>query len=128
MWQFIMRQLLKKAEEEPFRRVGKTAAASFFTDDANAPEVYVERIRRDNHLQEYNDASTLYTSDPAYWQRWYAPLPSPDPAAEIQHNSVMAAGVPSRYNVLEYAYPEPTAPLSEGSLNPNQVVNDRFGT
>jgi hypothetical protein len=87
----------------------------------------MSRIKRDFHLQQYNDALALYASDPDYWERWYAPPPSPDPAAEIQHDSVMAAGVPSRYNVFEYGYPKPSAPSGEDFFNPNKVVNDRIG-
>lgn len=52
MWQFIMRQLLKRVEEEPFRRIGKMAAGTLFSDAANAPEAYVDRIKRDLHLPE----------------------------------------------------------------------------
>jgi hypothetical protein len=46
MWQFVMRQLLKKAEEQPFRQIGRTAAGMLFSDEANAPEAYVEDQER----------------------------------------------------------------------------------
>jgi hypothetical protein len=98
MWEFLIRQLLKE--------VGRTAASKFFGNEANRPEAYADRIKRDFHLHDYADAWALYNSDPAYWERWYAPQRSSAWNTEIQHDSARAAGTPSRYNVLEYGYPE----------------------
>jgi hypothetical protein len=133
MWEFLFRQLLRQAERLPAKRIGSALAGELFTREANGPEAYADRIKRDFHLHDYADAWFRYASDPAYWERWYAPAPKPDTREEILHDSVRAAGVPSRYNVIEYGYPEPggelanSAPPDEGSADPNNVVNDRFG-
>ena len=71
-------------------------------DPLNEDEAYVDRMKRDFHIDDYYRALDLYNSDPAYWQQYYRPLPSPDPARERIRDSAAAAGVPSRYNVWEY--------------------------
>ena len=98
MWDFLAKQILKQA--------GKKIGNSFFSDDANAPEVYADRIKRDFKLDDYAEAWSLYDSDPAYWERYYRELPRPDWKNDVIMNSAAAAGVPSRNNVFEYGFPE----------------------
>ena len=50
MWNLALRLLLDQARKEPFRRVGKTIAGTLFPKELNAPEVYVERIKRDHRI------------------------------------------------------------------------------
>lgn len=135
MWEFLLRQLLRQARTMPAKQAATRGLGLFISKEANGPEAYADRIKRDFHLRDYADAWSLYASDPAYWEKRYAPAPKPDAANEILHDSVRAAGVPGRYNVIEYGYPEPGrlrasanfAPPDEGSSDPNAVVNNRFG-
>lgn len=114
MWDFIVRQLLKET--------GRKIGGRFFNDEANGPEAYADRIKRDLRLHDYADAWALYDADRAYWERWYGPLPgNSDPHNEFVRDSAAAAGIPSRKNVFEYGYPEPTS--GERSTNAAQVQN-----
>jgi hypothetical protein len=102
MWEFLTRQLLRKAAD----KIG----GRFFNDEANGPEAYADRIKRDFHLDDYADAWALYNSDRAYWERYYSALPiGPDWHQEFIRDSTAAAGVPSRNNVFEYGFPESTS-------------------
>lgn len=99
MWEFLARQLLKEA--------GRKIGGKFFNDEANGPEAYADRIKRDFHLHDYADAWALYDSDRAYWERFYSTLPTgPDRNNVFVRDSAAAAGVPSRNNVFEYGFPE----------------------
>jgi hypothetical protein len=100
MWQSILTRLLGSAAAQ--RLAGGIR-------ELNAPEVYADRIKRDMHLRDYADAWALYSSDPKYWERYYAPPAKPDWNDELVHDSAAAAGVPSRYNVFEYGFPQPSA-------------------
>lgn len=101
-----------------------------FNDDANAPEAYADRIKRDLHLHDYDDAREFYTSDPAYWQNVYNPQPNnPDAKQTYVRGSAAAAGVPSRYNVFEYGFPDsvtvqPPAPRTTTVNNATPSVFD----
>jgi hypothetical protein len=107
MWQFLGRRLLGAA-------VGQIGSR-FFNDEANGPEVYADRIKRDFGLNDYADAWTLYQSDPAYWQSYYSGRPhEPDWKNTAVRDSAAAAGVPSRNNVFEYDFPQ-AAPGQTGS-------------
>lgn len=102
MLNFLLNQLLKQG--------GRTLAGFAFTKELNAPEVYVERIKKDFRIPDYYDAWQLYNSDPAYWARYYSPPSnSVDAKDELVRDSVARAGVPSRRNVFEYGYPEPAS-------------------
>jgi hypothetical protein len=115
MWEFLVRQLLKQA--------GRKIGSRFFNDEANAPEAYADRIKRDFHLHDYADAWALYDSNRAYWERYYDPPPSgPDRNQVLVRDSAAAAGVPSRYNVFEFGFPE--AGLTPDHSEP---FNNRFG-
>lgn len=99
MWDFIFRQLL--------RQTGGKIAGRCFNEEANRPEAYADRIKRDFHLHEYADAWALYDSDPAYWERWYDTQPDePNWKNVFVRDSAAAAGVPGRNNVLEYGFPD----------------------
>ncbi len=131
MWQYLLRQFLQAVQLAARQGPG----GIIFSTPVNRPEAYADRIKRDVGLHDYADAWSRYASDPAYWEKYYAPLPKPDAHQEILHDSVRAAGVPSRYNVFEYGYPESgaesasanSAPPDERSSDPDKVVNDRFG-
>jgi len=94
---------------EAAKRIGGTIAANKIAgiDEANGPEVYADRIKRDFHLHDYADAWALYDSDRAYWRNYYHPRPnSPAWSGEFVRDSVAAAGIPSRNNVFEHGFPE----------------------
>ena len=135
MWNLALRLLLDQARKEPFRRVGKTIAGTLFPKELNAPEVYVERIKRDHRIADYYDAWQLYNSDPDYWERYYNAPPNDVEAKDIfVRDSAAQAGVPSRRNVFEYGYPDPDlrASSTQGS-SPGRASGsgpsfaDRFG-
>ncbi len=121
MWDFIARQALKEVARQPFKRLGSKLGASLFSDEANAPEKYADRIKRDFRIADYADAWTLYTSDPAYWERYYDPPPNEPAAADvIVRDSATQANIRNRNNVFEYDFPGP-------SSKPLDKVNDRPG-
>ena len=99
MWELLAKQLLRQA--------GKEIGNSFFNDEANGPEAYADRIKRDFKLDDYADAWALYDSDRAYWEKYYRELPDPDWKNVTVRDSAAAAGVPSRNNVFEYGFPSP---------------------
>lgn len=73
----------------------------------NGGEWYVDRIKKDYRLPEYADALSMYASNPAYWERYYDPPPGGPVGKEaFVRDSAAHAGAPSRYNVLEYGFPE----------------------
>ena len=99
MWNVLAREAAK--------RIGGTIAANKIAsiDEANGPDVYADRIKRDFHLHDYADACALYDSDRAYWQNYYHPRPnSPAWSGEFVRDSAAAAGVPSRNNAFEYGF------------------------
>ena len=101
MWNFLAREAAK--------RIGGSVAANKIVgvDEANGPEVYADRIKRDFHLHDYAVAWALYDSDRAYWENYYRPRPNvPAWNAEMVRDSAAAAGVPSRNNVFEYGFPQ----------------------
>jgi hypothetical protein len=108
MWEFLAKQLLRQA--------GTRIGGKFFNDEANGPEAYADRIKRDFHMHDYADAWALYASDPAYWEKYYRPLPDPDAKGMMVQDSAASAGVPSRNNVFEYGFPasNPTQPSIGG--------------
>ncbi len=127
MLNFLLNQLLKQG--------GRSLAGLAFTKELNAPEIYVDRIKRDLRIPDYHDAWQVYNSDPAYWERYYNP---PSSAVEAKdtfvRDSAAQAGIPSRRNVFEYGYPEPdaTAPSAEGgslgrASGSGPSFADRFG-
>jgi hypothetical protein len=120
MWEFIARQLLKEA--------GRKIGSRFFNDEANGPEFYADRIKRDLGLQDYADAWAIYDSDRAYWEQYYnGQSREPDWKQTAVRDSAAAAGVPSRNNVVEYDFPQP-APVqtrSEGAV-PVQTSTSQF--
>lgn len=117
MWEFLLRQLLNQAA----RTAGGKAAGQFFNDEANGPEAYADRIKRDFGLQDYADAWKLYNSDRAYWERYYSPPPEPDWNSASIQDSAAAAGVPSRNNVFEYGFPESGPALApSGEVPPDR--------
>lgn len=135
MWNFLLRQLLQQGRRAPFKRAGKDLAGLFFADELNAPEAYADRIKRDLRLKDYADAWNLYSSDPAYWERYYNPPPSdPEWKDTFVRDSAAGAGIPSRRNVFEYGYPGSAAEqlLSEGMPRhmPDNADSfaDRFGS
>ncbi len=69
----------------PAKQTATRGLGVLISKEANGPEAYADRIKRDFHLHDYADAWSRYASDPAYWERWYAPPPRPDPRAEIVH-------------------------------------------
>lgn len=112
MWNLALRFLLDQARKEPFRRAGKTLAGTAFSKELNAPEVYVDRIKRDHRIADYYDAWRLYNADPGYWERYYNPPPDdPDPKDVFVRDSAAQAGVAGRRNAFEYGYPEPAPPV-----------------
>ncbi len=98
MWELLAKQILKQA--------GKKAGNKFFSDEANGPEAYADRIMRDFKFNDYAEAQALYDADPAFWERYYRELPSPDWKKTTVQDSAAAAGVPSRNNVFEYGFPK----------------------
>jgi hypothetical protein len=122
MWEFLARQLLKQA--------GREAAGKFFNDEANGPEAYADRIKRDFRIPDYADAWALYDSNRPYWERYYNPLPNdPDWKADFVRDSAAAAGVPSRNNIFEYGFPSASsAQPSVGGVNVNQPPPVVFDT
>jgi len=52
-------------------RAGVTAAGLPLIRETNPQEVYVERIKKDFRIPDYHDALQLFSSDPAYWVRYY---------------------------------------------------------
>ena len=134
MWTLALRLLLDQAKKEPFRRAGKTLAGTIFTKELNAPEVYVERIKRDHRLADYYDAWQLYNSDPDHWHRYYNPPPDDIEAKQIfVRDSAAQSGVSGRRNVFEYGYPESDSkkPIDRrphvGSGGYDASFADRFG-
>ena len=122
MWDFLARQLLKEA--------GRKIGGRFFNDEANGPEVYADRIKRDFGLREYADAWALYDSDRAYWERYYDGRPrEPDWQQTAVRDSAAAAGVPSRNNVFEYGFPQsaPAQPRSEGAPPVRKLTRQFMG-
>lgn len=117
MWEFLLRQLMKQA--------GRGLAGTLFNDEANGPEAYADRIKRDFHLEDYADAWKRYASDPDYWHNYYGYQPRPDAKTEIMHDSVAAAGIPSRYNVWEYDYPGSSVSAPAGSSNEALIGDPR---
>lgn len=111
MLNFFLNQLLKQG--------GRSLAGLAFTKELNAPEVYVERIKKDFRVPDYYNAWQLYNSDPAYWARYYnAPSNAIDAKNEMVHDSAAGAGIPSRRNVFEYGYPEPDPRSTSGRGTP----------
>lgn len=98
MWELVAKQILKQA--------GKKIGNNFFSDEANGPEAYADRIKRDFKFNDYAEAQAVYDADPAFWERYYRELPSPDWKKTTIQDSAAAAGVPSRNNVFEYGFPE----------------------
>jgi hypothetical protein len=114
MWEFLARQLLKQA--------GKKAV---FNDEANGPEAYADRIKRDFKLDDYAGAWALYDSDRAFWERYYRDLPRPDAKSDFVQDSAAAAGFPGRNNVFEYGFPGPVRPpMSEVSPGQRSSIGD----
>jgi hypothetical protein len=108
MWHFILRHALEQAARQPYKRAGSKLAGAFFTDEANGPEWYADRIKRDYRLPEYADAWEMYASDPAYWEKYYNPPPSVAIGKEaFVRDSAAHAGISSRYNTFENEFPEP---------------------
>lgn len=103
MWDFLARQILRQA----LKQSGKQAMG-LVADEANGPEAYADRIKRDFHLNDYNDAWDLYGSDPGYWEQYYRQLPNLEPTSEMVRDSALAAGIPSRNNVFEFGFPQPS--------------------
>src|SRR5262249_5762992 len=110
MWEVFAKQIVKQA--------GKKIGNGLFNDEVNGPEVYADRIKRDFKLEDYADAWALYDSDRAFWERYYAELPSPDWKKVTVQDSAAAAGVPSRNNVFEYGFPESSSVLPQNSEAP----------
>jgi hypothetical protein len=105
VWNFLVRQILRQALK---RGAKQELGLGIGGDPLNEDEAYVDRMKRDFHIDDYYKALELYNSDPSYWRQYYRPLPSPDPAHERIRDSAAMAGVPSRYNVWEYGYPDET--------------------
>jgi len=118
VWDFLVRQIARQA----FKQGGKQAFG-IIADPLNESEVYVERIKRDFHIDDYYKALELYNSDPAYWQQYYRPPPRLDAAFERIRDSVAMAGVPSRYNVWEYDYPD----ANSNPSSPNPASTSKSG-
>ncbi|MDO8401152.1 MAG: hypothetical protein Q7T45_25425 [Bradyrhizobium sp.] len=62
-------------------KIGKKFASELMTSsEANKPEAYIDRIKRELRLPEYADALVRYYSNPAYWKKLYGddPLNSPN--------------------------------------------------
>ena len=97
----LLRQLLRQARTMPAKQTATRGLGVLISKEANGPEAYADRIKRDFHLHDYADAWSLYASDPAYWEKRYGPALKPNPGNDIVHDSVRAAGIPSRYNVFE---------------------------
>jgi len=108
MWEFLLRQILRHELKKGAEKAIPNDPFSLMPEPTNEREAYVGRVKKDFHIDDYYDALKLYNSDPAYWQQYYRPLPSPDPAYERIRDSAAMAGVPSRYNVWEYGYPDET--------------------
>jgi hypothetical protein len=62
-------------------KIGRKFASELITSsEANKPEAYIDRIKREFQLPEYADALVRYYSNPAYWKKLYGddPLNSPN--------------------------------------------------
>jgi hypothetical protein len=62
-------------------KAGRKFASELITSsEANKPEAYIDRIKREFQLPEYADALVRYYSNPAYWKKLYGddPLNSPN--------------------------------------------------
>jgi hypothetical protein len=119
MWNFLAREAAKQIG-------GRIAAGKMIgIDEANGPEVYADRIKRDFHLHDYADAWALYDSDRTYWENYYHPRSNgPASNTETVRDSAAAAGVPSRNNVFEYGFPEPNPTrASVGEVSPVRIPN-----
>jgi hypothetical protein len=107
---FHTRQVLKEVARQSFKRLGSKLGASLFSDEANGPEKYADRIKRDFRIPDYADAWALYTSDPAYWERYYDPPPNEPAAADVMvRDSATHANIRNRNNVFEYDFPGPSS-------------------
>jgi hypothetical protein len=62
-------------------QIGRKFVTELLTSsEANKPEAYIDRIKREFQLPEYADALLRYNSNPAYWKKLYGddPLNSPN--------------------------------------------------
>jgi hypothetical protein len=123
MWEFLARQLLNGL----LKKAGDKIGGKFFNDEANGPEAYADRIKRDFHLGDYADASALYDSDRAYWEKYYRPLPDPDWKKVFVRDSIGAAGIPGGGNVFEYGYPDSNSAYPMRGEPPRPVSSPQMG-